>query len=140
MDLRFEQRDREGIRILDMHGPVVIGRSESVLRSTVRNLANAATINIILNLASVSEVDDDGLGALIVCHATLRRAGGALKLLNPTRVHMELFVLMKLEGVFETFLDEGDAVDSFFPDRSVHRFDILAFIEQQKKHRSERLE
>jgi hypothetical protein len=44
---------------------------------------------------------------------------------------MELFVLMKLEGVFETFLDEQDAVNSFFPDRSVQRFDILAFIEQQ---------
>ena len=30
---------------------------------------------------------------------------------------------MKLERVFETFLDKQDAVDSFFPDRSVHRFD-----------------
>src|SRR5690349_4216256 len=68
--------------------------------------------------------------ALIVCHASLRR-GGALKLLKPTRVHMELFVLMRLEGVFETFLDEQEAVNSFFPDRSVHRFDILASIEQQ---------
>ena len=134
MNLRVEQRDKEGILILDLQGPVVIGRSESLLRSTVLNLAKAATINIILNLASVSEIDDDGLGALIVCHASLRRAGGALKLLKPSHVHMELFVLMKLEGVFETFLDEQDAVDSFFPDRSVHRFDILAFIEQQKNH------
>ena len=47
---------------------------------------------------------------------------------------MELFVLMKLESVFETFLDEQDAVNSFFPDRSVQRFDILAFIEHQKNH------
>ena len=28
-------------------------------------------------------------------------------------------MLMKLESVFETFLDEQDAVNSFFPDRSV---------------------
>lgn len=119
MDLRVEQRDREGIRILDLRGPVVIGRSESLLRSTVLNLAKEATINIILNLASVTEIDDDGLGVLIVCHASLRRTGGALKLLKPTRVHMELFVLMKLEGVFETFLDEQDAVNSFFPERAV---------------------
>jgi hypothetical protein len=51
MDLRVEQRDKEGIRILDLQGPVAIGRSESLLRSTVLNLAKAATINIILNLA-----------------------------------------------------------------------------------------
>lgn len=136
MDLRVEQRDREGIRILDLRGPVVIGRSESLLRNTVLNLAKAATVNIILNLASVSEIDDDGLGALVVCHARVRRARGALKLLNPTQVQMELFVLMKLDGVFETFLDEQDAVNSFFPDRQVHRFDILEFIEQQKKYPS----
>ena len=136
MDLRVEQRDKEGIRILDLQGPVVIGRSEFLLRSIVLNLAKAATINIVLNLASVSGIDDDGLGALIVCHASLRRAGGALKLLKPTRVHMKLFVLMRLESVFETFLDEQDAVNSSFPDRSVRRFDILAFVEQQKKHPS----
>lgn len=136
MDLRVEQRDKEGIRILDLHGPVVIGPSEALLRSTVLNLAKEAIINIILNLASVSEIDDDGLGALVVCHASVRRAGGALKLLNPARVHMELFVLMKLESVFDTFLDEQEAVNSYFPDRSVRRFDILAFIEQQKKRPS----
>ena len=28
MDLRVEQRDKEGIRILDLQGPVVIGRSD----------------------------------------------------------------------------------------------------------------
>src|SRR5437588_765225 len=111
MDLRVDQRDKEGIRILELHGPVVIGRSESLLRSTVLNLPKTATINIILNLASVSEIDDDGLGALIVCHASLRRAGGALKLLNPTRVHMELFVLMKLEGVFGLNVAEGARKD-----------------------------
>ena len=134
MDIRIEQRDKEGIRILDLKGPVVIGCSESLLRSTVLTLAEEGTIRIILNLTSVSEIDNDGLGALLLCHASLRRAGGALKLLKPSLVHMELFVMMKLEGVFETFLYEQDAVNSFFPDRTVPRFDILEFIEQQKNN------
>jgi anti-sigma B factor antagonist len=102
----------------------------------VLNLAKEGAPNLILNLTSVSEIDDDGLGALIVCHASVRRAGGALKILQPSRVHMALFVAMKLEGVFETFLDEQDAVDSFFPDRAVRPFDILAFVRQQKNHPS----
>jgi hypothetical protein len=62
MELRVEQRDRESIRILDLQGPVVIGPSESLLRSTVLTLAKQGTINTILNLAFVSEIDDDGLG------------------------------------------------------------------------------
>jgi hypothetical protein len=45
---------------------------------------------------------------------------------------MELFVLMKMERRLRNFSGERDAVNSFSPDRSVHRFDILAFIEQQK--------
>ena len=110
-----------------------MGNSESLLRTTLAALAGDGNVNIILNFAQVKEIDDDGLGALVVCHARLRKAGGALKVMNLSRVHMELFVLMKLEGIFEVFQDEQDAVSSFFPDRAVRPFDILEFVESQKK-------
>jgi anti-sigma B factor antagonist len=133
MDLRIEQREKEGIRILDLRGRLVIGDSESLLRTTLIALSGEGNVNIVLNFAEVKEVDDDGLGALVVCHANLRRAGGALKLLNLSRVHMELFISMKLSGVFEVFQDEQGAVNSFFPDRAVRSFDILEFVESQRK-------
>jgi anti-sigma B factor antagonist len=38
---------------------------------------------------------------------------------------------MKPETVFEVFADEQDAVDSFFSDRAVRRYDILEFVRKQ---------
>ena len=123
MDLQINQRTKEGIRILDLRGDIRISESESLLRNSLSREVEQGHINVILNLAGIKGVDDDGLGALLVCQARLRRAGGVLKLLNLSRAHMELFVF-KLEGVFEVYQDEQDAIESFFPDRALHTFDI----------------
>jgi anti-sigma B factor antagonist len=41
-------------------------------------------------------------------------------------------LLTKLHTIFEVFSEEEDAVNSFFPDRVIKRFDILSFIQQQE--------
>jgi hypothetical protein len=52
-------------------------------------------------------------------------------LVNLNRVHLELFLLTKLAIAFEFFDDEQDAVNSYFPDRKLKRFDILTFVQQE---------
>jgi len=49
--------------------------------------------------------------------------------------NLELLVTTKLETIFENFEDEQDAVNSFFPDRAVKKFDILAFVKEQDSER-----
>ena len=51
---------------------------------------------------------------------------------NVRPAHIELLTEARLETVFEAFQDEQDAVDSFFPDREVKRYDILEFVESLK--------
>ena len=80
----------------------------------------------------MTEIDDDGLGALIFCHAWIVKSGAALKLLN-LPLDLSLMVLTKLEAEFEVFTDEQDAVDSFFPDRAPRHYDILEWIQEQEK-------
>jgi len=41
--------------------------------------------------------------------------------------------MTKLATVFDLFTDEQDAVNSFFPDREIKKFDILNFVEEMKK-------
>jgi anti-sigma B factor antagonist len=132
-DLQLHQREKEGIWILDLRGHVTIGDSEAILRTAIVALAEARAVNIILNLAGVTEIDDDGLGAFVFCYARIVRSGGALKLLN-LPLHLSLMVLTKLNTVFEVFTDEQDAVNSFFPDRAVRHYDILEWVQEQEKH------
>ena len=133
MDLQLHQREKEGIWILDLRGHLIIGDSEAILRTAIVALAEAGAVNIILNLAGVTKIDDDGLGALVFCYARIVRSGGALKLLNLSSLHLSLMVLTKLDTVFEVFTDERDAVNSFFPDHAVRHYDILEWVQGQEK-------
>jgi len=135
MALEIHEREREGIVILDLEGRITAGEEAGLLRDTLRRLAESGHNRIILNLEKVDYIDSTGLGALVMGYTTLRKAGGALKLLNLSRRNIELIVFTKLETVFEIFDDELDAVNSFFPGRSVRRFDILSFVQQQSREK-----
>jgi len=126
------RREREGVIILDCKGRLVAGEEATILRDSVKELATGP-VNIILNLAGIDYIDSTGLGGMVICYTTVRKAGGMIKLLNLTRRNIELLVLTKLETVFEVFNDEQDGVNSFFPDREVKKFDILAFVQSQNK-------
>jgi anti-anti-sigma factor len=132
MDLQLRQREKQGIWILDLRGPLIIGDSKARLHAAITALADASAVNLILNFAGVTGIDADGLGALVLSRARILRSGGALKLLN-LPPHLSLMVLIKLEMVFEVFTDERDAVNSFFPDREVRQYDILEWIQRQEK-------
>jgi anti-sigma B factor antagonist len=135
MALEIHEREREGIVILDLEGRITAGEEAGLLRDTLRRLAESGHNRIILNLEKVDYIDSTGLGALVMGYTTLRKAGGTLKLLNLSRRNIELIVFTKLETVFEIFDDELDAVNSFFPGRSVRRFDILSFVQQQSREK-----
>lgn len=133
MSLEIQQREREGIVILDAKGRITVGSEATTLRDKLTELTAAGSKDIILNLAHVDYIDSTGLGALVMYANTLRKAGGAMKLLNLNRRNIELLVMTKLATVFDLFTDEQDAVNSFFPDRAIKTFDILSFVEQMKK-------
>jgi hypothetical protein len=53
VDKRLSQRDKEGIRILDMRGQLKTGDSESNFRTVINALARDNVVNIVLNLTLV---------------------------------------------------------------------------------------
>jgi anti-sigma B factor antagonist len=132
MALTIQDREREGIAILDLKGRLTAGEECAVLREKLRAETAAGRTNVILNLAEIDYIDSTGLGTLVICYTSLQKAGGALKLLNLNRRNVELLVLTKLSTVFEIFNDEQDAVNSFFPGRKIQRFDILSFLQSQR--------
>ena len=56
-----------------------------------------------------------------------------MRILNPSERDMELMVLTKLSTVFQVFNNEQDSVNSFFPARELKKFDILNFVQDQRK-------
>jgi anti-sigma B factor antagonist len=132
MSLQISRREREGIAIFDLTGRLVVGPSTNQFRETLQKAIGEGQHNVILNLQGVEYIDSTGLGALVICFTLAQKGGGALKLVHLNRRELELLVLTKLTTVFDVFNDEQDAVNSFFPDREIKRFDILSFVRQHR--------
>jgi anti-sigma B factor antagonist len=133
MSLEIQQREREGIAILDMKGRITLGKEATTLREKAAELAAAGQKNVILNLHDVDFIDSTGLGALVICATSARKKGGNVKLVNLNKRTIELLVMTRLATAFETFNDEQDAINSYFPDRKLQNFDILDFVQKMKQ-------
>jgi anti-sigma B factor antagonist len=128
--LEIINREREGIVLLDMKGRLTAGEEVSAFRAAFESVGAIDAPRLILNLMHVDYIDSTGLGAMVMCSTNIKRGGGSAKLLNLNRRNLELLVLTKIDTIFEVFDDETDAVNSFFPDREIKRFDILSFVKQ----------
>ncbi|MEO8661666.1 MAG: STAS domain-containing protein [Bryobacteraceae bacterium] len=137
MSLDIQEREREGVTLFDLKGRLSVGGASTELRERLSATSATGAVRVILNLADVDYIDSTGLGTLVICFTSMKKAGGALKLLNLNRRNMELLVLTKLTTVFELFDDEQSAVNSFFPGREIRRFDILAFVQQTRREADE---
>ena len=131
MSLDIRESLREGVVILALKGRLTVGEASAV-REQCTAVVNGGNVNVLLNLENVEYIDSTGLGALVICFTSLKKAGGALKLVNPNKRNVELLLLTKLHTIFEVFADEQDAVNSFFPDREIRHFDILQFVQAEK--------
>ena len=111
--MKIEERAVNGVTILDLHGKMLIGEGDELLREKINGLVESGTKKIVLNLAEVPYVDSAGLGEIVRCYTTVSRKDGKLKLLNLTKRIHDLLSITKLLTVFETYDTEDEVVKSF---------------------------
>jgi anti-sigma B factor antagonist len=136
MALKIAHRTQEGIDILDLTGRLTLGEEDLLLRNEIDKAITAGNIRLVLNLGEVTQIDTTGLSTLSYAQAELRQAGGGLALANLRLIHMKLLVIAKMEAEFEVFHEVQDAINSFFPDRKIQRYDILEFVESMRQKRT----
>lgn len=130
MALEIAESVREEVVVLTLKGRLTLGES-NLVREKIAASSAAGKHNVVVDLGAVEYIDSTGLGILVICFTSLKKQGGALKLVNPNKRNVELLLLTKLHTVFEVFNEVQDAVNSFFPDRQIKHFDILSFVQSQ---------
>jgi anti-sigma B factor antagonist len=101
------------VAVLDIVGKITIGEGDVMLRDKVNELLDSGETRIVLNLEKVKYMDSAGIGELVACYKRAKEKEGTVKLLNPSGKVYDLLQLTKLEEVFETYRDEGEALGSF---------------------------
>jgi anti-sigma B factor antagonist len=138
MKLQIEQREREKIVILDLKGSLVLGEEDLSLLQRLLYLLDSRHRQVILNLKEVSNIDESGLDTVAFCVTRFHDVGGRLVLLNLGQSHAGVADTSKLNIISQTYQEETEAVNSFFPDRVVPRYDILEFVNEQKTRNRQR--
>jgi anti-sigma B factor antagonist len=111
--VKINERIVGALTILDLTGKLTIDDGAELLKDKTESLAFQKRTHLIVNLASVPYIDSGGLGQLVACYTTAKRAGGRLTLLNVNTKNHDLLSITKLVSVFETFDTEREAVESY---------------------------
>ena len=111
--MRISTRKTASVIVIDVDGKMVLGEGDVEIKKTVDQLLGKGNKKFLLNLAKVPYIDSSGLGEIIRCFTTLRKAGGQFKLLSPNRRILDLLTITKLLDVFDIYDSESTAVASF---------------------------
>lgn len=137
MPYPIHRRQRDGIVILAPQGKLVLGEPVETLRAAFEEVTAAGHTSIVMDLSEVDYIDSSALGCLIMAHTRVEKAGGAMPVFGLRKRTLDLLVLTKLTTVFRLADSEPDAVNLCFPDRQPRTFDILSFVENQRKRDKE---
>ena len=75
-------------------------------------LENPDITNLFIDLSSVKSIDSGGLSSLLFGRSQISERGGKCSLINPQPKVVSLMKSVKLDRVFGSFDDEGDALKS----------------------------
>lgn len=101
------------VRIIKITGRLDPGDGPDQLFDMVQEFVEKEEIEFLLDLRSVTYISSTGVGSLIKCYRSVLKQKGHVKLLNPSQSVRNILAISKLDGVFEIFSDEDEALASF---------------------------
>jgi len=113
MSLSLNTRQVNDVTVVDVSGRITLGEGTNAMREALDDLVAGGNRKVLLNLAEAAYIDSSGFGELVSGYTSLRRAGGSLKLLNPTQRIKSLLDMTNLSAIFDVHDDEARAVQSF---------------------------
>src|SRR6476469_6283897 len=113
MAFKVTVRQEGNVAVLDLSGRIALGEGWGTLRGAVKRLLDEGYKQILLNMKNVTYIDSAGLGELVGSYATMTNRGGQIKLLHAQNKVQDALRVTKLHGLFESFLDEAEAMRSF---------------------------
>lgn len=96
--LQIQSKNLGTVTVLSLQGQVVNGETE-VLRNAVHSLSEISAVK--LDLTLVSTIDAGGLGVMLELREELASKGARFELMNATQLVRKVFVLARLDSVFQ---------------------------------------
>ena len=96
-------RGGEMWRVFDFSGRLTYGPTSEERYQELRADIGSGARHFVFDLSRVPDVDSAGIGFLVECLTTVRRAGGGLSLAAPSERVLHSLLLTRLDGLFPVF-------------------------------------
>ncbi|MEW5946854.1 MAG: STAS domain-containing protein [bacterium] len=104
--MKIKSREQDGVVIVQPHGAIAL-TSHLTLKKKVRSLAEDGHRRILIDMASVTDIDSTGVGTLVSLLNTVRSRGGDLRLAG--KIHPDVLNILNLCGLNRVFVYYADA-------------------------------
>jgi anti-sigma B factor antagonist len=96
-----------------VRGALTSAEGDPGLRLAIRLALDEGARAVVINLQDVSAIDSSGIADLASSHMALASRDGRLKICNLSKKLKDIFVITRLNSVFDTYDTEADAIASF---------------------------
>jgi anti-sigma B factor antagonist len=108
----IESQNIGKMTILRVHGTLTANVGERGIREAIREAVAEGIQTVVVNLKDATAIDSSGVSDLASGHMVLTSSGGTLKLCCLSKKLKDVFVVTRLNTVFETHETEAAAVAS----------------------------
>ena len=110
--MKLDLQEKGDVSILVLKGQLSTGGDE-LFREAIDTLLSSNRTKILADFTAVTFMDSVGIGELVSSFRTVKRFGGTLKILKPSKRIEDTLSLTRLLPIFEVFDDEKSAIASF---------------------------
>jgi anti-sigma B factor antagonist len=111
--LDIDTKTLDGVKVVKLTGRLSMGPALDRFNATIIELLGQGHSKIVLDFEGVPTIDSSGIGMLVRHLTTAKQAGGAIRLLKPSKFTLQTLKMVGLLNLFTTYDDESQAVASF---------------------------
>jgi anti-sigma B factor antagonist len=108
----YTQAEQEGVLIFKLKGSLDIGTVSGV-KAGIDTLLATGQHKVVFDLGELDQIDSSGVGAIIAIFKRVKLNKGEMKIAQLVGQPKEIFMLLRLNQVFELYDEVDKAVNSF---------------------------
>ena len=101
------------IAVLEMTGRITMGSDSQQIEWGLAELLKGNQKKVIFDLTEVTFLDSTGIGILVMCHAKLKKAGGALRIAGARGMVEAMLDLTSVNKIVSFYPTAAEAAQGF---------------------------
>ncbi|MEE8585476.1 MAG: STAS domain-containing protein [Acidobacteriota bacterium] len=111
--MKLKTECHQDVYFIIPEGELLAGQGDSELKEELDRLRIEGKKRVVVDFSQVPYIDSSILGQLVHGYSVLKKEGGGLKLLSPSKRIIDVLTLTRLITVFEIFQNRDEAIASW---------------------------